>query len=81
MAKRKYPIKFSYKTYGDLEYAWFDSQNRWHNPLGPAVRWENGSVEWFIHGIRFRDQYKYQNAANLSNRDMMLIKLKYGPIK
>ena len=49
-----------------------------HRLDGPALISEDGKPLWYINGTSYRKFSDYQIAANLSENDITMIKLKYG---
>jgi hypothetical protein len=51
-----------------------------HRLDGPASTYSNGEVRWYIYGKMYTTNESFQKAANLSDDDMIVLNLKYGPI-
>jgi hypothetical protein len=51
-----------------------------HREDGPAIEWHNGNIQWWLDGIMytFQDYIKELKRRNKSNKDLMLLMLKYG---
>lgn len=58
---------------------WYQNGKR-HRTDGPALEFISGYQEWWINGKCYEDSKLFQNAANLSNEDMLVIILRYGNI-
>jgi hypothetical protein len=59
--------------------SWYVSGLR-HRLDGPAIEECNGDKLWYITGIRYTNFKDFQKAGNLSDQDMMVLRLKYGEI-
>ncbi len=51
-----------------------------HRIDGPAIIWKNGSISWWINGLPCVSTKHYQEKTGLSNEDLNILILKYGPI-
>jgi hypothetical protein len=58
---------------------WFLNGQR-HRVDGPAYEWANGDKEWYLNNNRytFQDYLKKLKEMGKSDKDIMLIALKYG---
>ncbi len=52
-----------------------------HREDGPAIIETDGWQYWYINGKRHRNNKSYQQAANLTDEDMLMIKIKYGDVE
>ncbi len=52
-----------------------------HRIDGPAVIGLNRHEEWYVNNIRYRNNKSFQEAANLTDVDMLMISIKYGDVK
>ena len=63
---------------------WVDGYKEWwvngrhHRLDGPAIEWHDGRMSWYVNGIYYTDFKDFQEAGNLSDEDMMVLRLKYG---
>lgn len=60
-----------------IKYAYRDTEGAFHNNDGPAIIYENGELEWFIHG----DDYSFDEWATTldkSIKERAILLLKYG---
>ena len=60
---------------------WLNYNGQYHREDGPAVIWANGTKTWWINSNPCYNNKSFQKAANLSDEDMLMIKLKYGDVK
>ena len=51
-----------------------------HRIDGPAILYSDGSYSWAIDGVWYSNFKDFQAAGNLTDMDMMILKLKYGEI-
>jgi hypothetical protein len=51
-----------------------------HREDGPAIEWKDGDKEWWLNGEEYITNKSFQIDANLSDDDMIVLNLKYGPI-
>ena len=52
-----------------------------HREDGPAVIHEDGRAKvWYINGKQCNSSKEYQESANLTNEEMLIIVIKYGDI-
>ena len=54
--------------------------NRLHRTDGPAVECADGSKSWYVNGKQYGTNKSFQQAANLTDEEMMMLVLKYGNI-
>jgi hypothetical protein len=64
--------------YGTQE--WYIN-DRFHRTDGPAIIYFNGMKRWYLYGKRFYNNKSYQEAANITDEDMIAMILKYGDVK
>ena len=62
--------------YGD---SWFEHGRR-HRTDGPAIIGSLGQMRWYVDGVICKDAVTFQQAAKLTDSEMVAIVLKYGPI-
>jgi hypothetical protein len=66
---------------------WIDGTELWyingklHRTDGPAIYGNDRHQLWFIDDIRYYNNKSFQEAASLSDEDMIAIVLKYGDVK
>jgi hypothetical protein len=71
-----------YPTIDQFGTHYFHNENgKMHREDGPAYIHWGGVQAWYINGERYRDTKSYQEAAKLSDEDMLMITLKYGNVK
>jgi hypothetical protein len=58
---------------------WFNGHL--HRTIGPTYIDSIRKQEWWINNTQYYDNKSYQDAANLSDEDMLMINLKYGDVK
>ena len=51
-----------------------------HRADGPAVEYASGKMSWYINGVAFTNFKDYQRAGGLTDREIMVLRLKYGEI-
>ena len=64
-------------NYGD-DFLWKDSHGRLHRLGGPAYESHIGVNMWFITGFRYYNFKEFQEAGNLTDEQMCILRLKYG---
>jgi hypothetical protein len=52
-----------------------------HRKDGPAYISASGYKEWYVSDIQYFDNKSFQQAAKLTDEDMLMIKIKYGDVK
>jgi hypothetical protein len=52
-----------------------------HRDDGPALTWENGEQCWYIRNVKYYTNAEYQEAAGISDEDMLAMVLKYGNVR
>jgi len=52
-----------------------------HRIDGPAATFPNGTQKWFIGGHQYFDNKSFQEAAKLTDEDMLMITLKHGNVE
>jgi hypothetical protein len=58
--------------------SWYFNGNL-HRIGGPAIEMIHEDAKlWYIYGVRYKNIHDYQIAANLSDEDTMILKLKYN---
>ncbi len=55
--------------------------NKFHRIDGPAVRYTDGWVEWWVDGNLYKTNESYQCATGISDEDMTIMTLKYGNVR
>jgi hypothetical protein len=58
---------------------WFINGVR-HRLDGPAIEWADGEKEWWVNDTEYGNFKDFQEAGNISDEDMMVLRLKYGEI-
>jgi hypothetical protein len=61
-------------------YITVDEEHFPHNINGPALT-SNGVEYWYVHGSRCFTLEEFQQKAKLTDDQITILKLKYGPIK
>jgi hypothetical protein len=56
---------------------WRNGEGKLHRVDGPAVEWHSGPHIWVINGQRIVSFSAFIYAANLTEQETMLVKLKY----
>jgi hypothetical protein len=51
-----------------------------HRVDGPAVVFSDGAMLWRINDVDMHSSAEFQRAAGVSDEDMIMLILKYGPI-
>jgi hypothetical protein len=51
-----------------------------HRTTGPASFWEGNFCIWEVNNIKCRSNKEFQEAANLTDEEMIVIILKYGNV-
>ncbi len=59
---------------------WFKNGIR-HRLDGPSCMYISINIEWWVNGVQFRNNTSYQNAAGISDEEMLVIIIKYGNVK
>jgi hypothetical protein len=65
---------------------WADGDKHWylngkcHRVDGPAYERANGDKAWYLNGKQYISNKSFQKDASLSDDDMIVLSLKYGPI-
>jgi protein associated with RNAse G/E len=65
--------------YHDGTESWYINR-KLHRTDGPAIYGNDGSV-WLIDDIKYYNNKSFQEAAGISDEDMLLMILKYGDVK
>jgi hypothetical protein len=55
------------------------TDGNWHRTDGPAVEF-GGVLHYWVHGQLYTTNESFQKAAGISDDDMMVMVLKYGPV-
>lgn len=61
-----------------------DGQQSWlcrgllHREDGPAIIYPDGRCSWYLRNVKIHSFYEFQKAMNLSDEDLVILKLKYG---
>lgn len=64
--------------YPDGSQLWLTNKFKWHREDGPAFINGNGQrIEWYLHDTSY-DFSEYCDLLNLSEENIIILKLKYG---
>ena len=66
-------------SYGTIIYR--DEKNNRHRLDGPAVIWSDGIEWWYVHGKPYTNFKDFQKAANLTDNQITILKLKYSDMR
>jgi hypothetical protein len=79
----------SYKQVYKYYELWHNSNGLAHRKDGPAYSAndtpgypnDNGYIGWYVDGKRYYNNKLFQEAANLSDEDMLAMIMKYGNVR
>lgn len=49
-----------------------------HNPYGPAMSFDDGRVEFYLYGARYKEVNDWLAKANIPEKQKAIYKIKYG---
>ena len=51
-----------------------------HRTDGPAIEWTTGEYTWYVRGIRMKSLSDVKQQTDMSDDEMTIMFLRYGPI-